>query len=130
MSRIPDISTGERRTVLAKALEIVKAERKRHADWAESAEEWRRQGYRPHYCPHGMNLWVDYDVICGACEDGRGYFDYLTELDVALCYVGGLMREVLRRRRALGDLMTIDAHVPITGDLYRWTYAPLKDGRF
>lgn len=30
----------------------------------------RERGYRPHYCEHGTNQWVDYDNICGPCEDG------------------------------------------------------------
>lgn len=30
----------------------------------------RQEGHRPHYCEHGTNLWVDYDNICGPCEDG------------------------------------------------------------
>lgn len=41
-----------------------------HEDYLEECEYYREQGYRPHYCEHGTNLWVDYDNICGPCEDG------------------------------------------------------------
>lgn len=55
------------------------------ADWYENGDgrksDWRRsengkmrnyggKGYRFPYCPHGTDLWTDYDNICGPCEDG------------------------------------------------------------
>lgn len=47
------------------------------ANWEAQCEEYaaecaqnRRDGYAPSACFHGRNLWVDYDVICGHCEDG------------------------------------------------------------
>lgn len=33
-------------------------------------EEYAREGYRPHYCIHGVNMWVDYDCACWRCEEG------------------------------------------------------------
>lgn len=45
---------------------------------AEDAAQDRRDGHRAHYCVHGMNLWTDYDPICGPCEDGlTSVADYL-----------------------------------------------------
>ena len=54
--------------------------------WTEylaECEEDRRNGYRPHYCRHGADLWVDYDVICGPCEDGWSYWDEDREREAA-----------------------------------------------
>lgn len=49
--------------------------------WEEDCEQDWAEGHRPHHCPHGMNQWIDYDNICGPCEDGfsspRDYIDML-----------------------------------------------------
>ncbi len=58
------------RLLLTRALTHVKAQRVRKAEYEAECREWARQGYRAHHCPHGRDLWVDYDVICGPCEDG------------------------------------------------------------
>lgn len=49
----------------------------------EKREAWAR-GEMLHYCVHGTNLWTDYDPMCGPCEDGYGYWDYLTFAGLAL----------------------------------------------
>lgn len=36
-------------------------------------EEYAREGYRPQYCIHGVNMWVDYDCACWRCEEGVEY---------------------------------------------------------
>ena len=41
----------------------------RDAAYAAEVAEYRDLGYRARYCPHGMNQWVDYDNICGPCEE-------------------------------------------------------------
>jgi len=43
----------------------------RRAEYARECQDYRDQGHRPHYCIHGTDLWVDYDNICGGCEDSR-----------------------------------------------------------
>jgi hypothetical protein len=50
---------------------------------AECAE-YAAQGYRPYSCFHGTSLWSDYDVMCGACEDGYGWFDPMLYRQMAL----------------------------------------------
>ncbi len=40
-----------------------------YAGYLAEVDNWRAQGYRAHYCEHGTNLWVEYDPICGPCED-------------------------------------------------------------
>ena len=53
--------------IALRALRDIQADRRR---WEESCEEDSRNGYRAHYCEHGMNMWTDYDPICGPCEEG------------------------------------------------------------
>ena len=57
-----------------------KAIAKRDTEWLDEAREYEKNGYRPHYCPHGTDLWVDWDPICGMCEEG------LTPLQEAVYY--------------------------------------------
>lgn len=42
----------------------------RDREYREECREYKEQGFAPHYCKHGTNLWVDYDPICPGCEDG------------------------------------------------------------
>jgi hypothetical protein len=41
------------------------------AEREQEEREAAEQGFRPHYCIHGTNQWVDYDNICYGCEDGQ-----------------------------------------------------------
>jgi hypothetical protein len=69
--------------VARRALPILKSLRERDREYQEACEaDWRR-GFRPHYCPHGMNLWVDWDPICGPCEES------LTLLEEAVAIARG-----------------------------------------
>ena len=58
------------RTELITARHIVHYLERKQADYEEDCERDRKEGHRPHYCEHGMNLWTDYDPICGYCEEG------------------------------------------------------------
>lgn len=56
------------------------------ANWAARIEEYaaecaqdRKEGHRPSHCIHGAYLWVDWDVICGRCEDGDTPLDLYQE---------------------------------------------------
>lgn len=44
-------------------------------DYREACEEDARNGHRPHYCVHGVNMWVDYDCACYQCEDGETVYE-------------------------------------------------------
>ena len=33
-----------------------------------ACKEWADEGFAPHYCIHGVNLWVDFDCACFRCE--------------------------------------------------------------
>ena len=51
-----------------------------NAEYAQACREWRDQGYYPHYCRHGVNLWTDADSVCGACESGRSDLERAVDL--------------------------------------------------
>lgn len=70
------------------ALNILKSWRERFAQHEEAGREYAEQGYRNHYCVHGMNQWTDYDNICGMCEDGYGYWDYQEFLELSRAEAG------------------------------------------
>ena len=40
----------------------------RREEYRKECAEYAKQGFRPHYCIHGTNLWVDYDCACWRCE--------------------------------------------------------------
>lgn len=96
-------------------------------DWAEydaECAEYAKQGYRPYSCFHGTSLWVDYDVMCGACEDGYGWFDPMLYRQLAIseakqAYALFEQRmEVYTKASALG--------APIDhGTMIKWVSAPL-----
>ena len=79
------------KTVAEVALPILRDLKERERRYYEDVAEWHKQGYRAHYCPHGMNLWVDYDAICPGCEDG------ITVYEEALDRAHGIIRRTLRR---------------------------------
>lgn len=62
----PTLSPARATAILAERDRLLQVQ----ADWRAEAREDARQGFRPHYCIHGMNMWTDYDPICGGCEDG------------------------------------------------------------
>lgn len=65
------------------ALRILNDWRERFEAHEEESRNYAKQGYRNHYCVHGTNQWTDYDNICGPCEDGYGYWDYLEFLKLS-----------------------------------------------
>jgi len=40
----------------------------RREEYRKECAEWSAKGFRPHYCIHGVNMWVDYDCACAECE--------------------------------------------------------------
>lgn len=39
--------------------------------YLEECKEYADSGHRHPYCFHGTSMWVDYDPMCGGCEEGR-----------------------------------------------------------
>lgn len=64
-------------------LGILKEWRETFAEYEAQVEQNHKNGYIAHYCVHGVDMWTDYDAICGPCEHGYGYFDYLEYLDLS-----------------------------------------------
>ena len=62
--------TLDKKHVALRALRILRDLQKQEREWQAEAEEYAKQGHRPHYCIHGTNQWTDYDNICGGCEEG------------------------------------------------------------
>lgn len=56
----------------------------RYAEYEDECRADYAEGHRPHYCEHGLNLWVDHDPICGYCEDGESASDPFTRRRMAL----------------------------------------------
>ncbi len=121
MSRVPSA------LVLSTAMRINRRLEASYAAYLADCEEDRQQGYRPHFCQHGMNLWTDFDPICGYCEDGFTMADgvvrrtyALSEARAAVAEFEALMDacEVLRKYRigvsaedkgrAIADMLAYD----------------------
>lgn len=52
------------------------------AEYRTACAEAAAEGFAPHYCIHGTNLWTDYDPICGACEAGE-FTEYTSPAEIA-----------------------------------------------
>ena len=111
-----------------RAIQRVKALRKREADYAAEVDAWYRsgdgrapnwrtepdgrrwnaggRGYTFPTCIHGTSRWTDYDNICGPCEDGP-------ENVYELAWYSAIrdVEEYLRRIRAITQ--ATDAGVPV-----------------
>lgn len=88
------------------AISFYRGRVKRYEEWEEEAAAARREGFRPERCPHGTNWHVDYDPICGECEDPRdGTGPY--HLDRAACRRWAL--DLAATRVRIADRMRSDA---------------------
>lgn len=97
MNTITDgLTDAEKRIAIAKARHIFARQEKTLAEWKVDAAEAAADGYRPHYCVHGTNLWTDYDNICQGCEDW-GYTGFPSYSDL----LGDAIRYVKERRYAI-----------------------------
>lgn len=113
------LTAREQKMVLA----LLRQSRARYDVYLSDCEDDRRNGYRPHYCRHGVSLWVDYDCACGRCEDEGNYWDYLTELSNARWEVRNAKRETLKRIDAMVAVSALGGDVSSLmswcGDLMR-----------
>lgn len=80
--------SAETRKIHELALVILAAKRRAYEEYDEAVTAHYRdpemRKYRFPNCIHGTSNWTDYDNICGACEEGYGYFDYLRDLGDSL----------------------------------------------
>lgn len=79
-----EIKTKTPTFILKLAVKIFESYRKQWAAYDAECAEYAEQGYRPYACFHGTQLWSDYDVICGACENGYGWFDPMLYRQMAI----------------------------------------------
>jgi hypothetical protein len=110
------------------AAHIKKQLDKRVKEYEEDCESWAEQGYRPHYCFHGVNLWTDYDPICGRCEDSDDWRDTEAK-SIALAEdalidfdeQGKAIRDVLNSLSHLADLNGIlrSTRISIQNELFK-----------
>lgn len=42
--------------------------KQQQAEYEQECQEYLKNGYRPQYCKHGTNMWVDWDCACWRCE--------------------------------------------------------------
>lgn len=100
---------------------------KREEEYYAECEEWAEEGYRPHYCIHGTNLWTDYDPICGPCEDGEPLWDDARDWADAKWRAEETLKAVERRTELASKVRDED---PRNGDLIaemsRWSFEPFK----
>ncbi len=62
--------------------------------YLDMCEYDRSQGHTPRSCEHGTDRWVDYDNICGPCEDGITMRDGAMRRTMALSRARKAYREI------------------------------------
>jgi hypothetical protein len=112
------LSTSDKKIAVA----LLRRSRAQYASYLEDCEDDRRNGYRPHYCRHGVSMWVDYDCACWQCEEYGNYWDYLTELTAARDTVYSARLEVAKRRAALAPIRALGGDVSALID---WVIEPM-----
>lgn len=112
---------------LVLALKIFRRWESQWASYQSDCEDWSKQGFRPQYCFHGRNMWVDYDCVCGTCED-LGYYSFdahgyrRLSLDQAI----HAYAEMNRRTKVLMTLMEMGAPATETMALGEWACQPVS----
>ena len=72
-----------------------------------------------------MNLWVDYDVICGPCEDHGSSWDYVVEASYALGRAASIVKLSSDRFDAIWALTKLGASWHQVKDLTDWALEPI-----
>lgn len=102
--------------------------RRIEANWEAyeaACEEYAKEGYRPSSCFHGRNMWVDYDCVCGICEE-YGYYSFNRQAyrAEALAEAHRAVAEVSERTSALVKLSSLGAPIKMV-DFNEWICEPL-----
>jgi hypothetical protein len=111
--------------VLSLALVIFKDYAKAWEAYEETCNQYAKEGYRPHYCFHGTNLWTDYDPMCGPCEDGYGYFEPNDYRSIALREAKQAYAAQSERIDALIKLQTMGAPIDLLA-FSKWVTEPVQ----
>lgn len=103
--------------------------RQTEASWEAfeaQCEEERSQGYRPSSCFHGRNMWVDYDCVCGICEDyGYYHFNRQAYRAEALAEAHRILDVVSERTAAVVKMHSLGAPIKMV-DFNEWICEPLE----
>lgn len=82
-----ELTASAKETILREARKDWKDYLAKLENYNTMVEDCAKRGYRPEYCFHGTPLWVDYDVMCPACESGN-YTTYMTFADILSLTLG------------------------------------------
>ena len=96
-------------------------------EWEAVAVQCYREGYRPHYCIHGTNLWTDYDNICWGCEE-YGYTGLPQRHAVALEVATAAVRATEERCAVLDAFYAAGgryASQDLQDAMLTWAYEPI-----
>ncbi|UUG69551.1 hypothetical protein SEA_SHAM_251 [Streptomyces phage Sham] len=126
------------------ALKILRALKKREAEYRAERAEWYRSGdgrspkwYQgpdddrpynyggkgyafPYACVHGSSAWTDYDNICGPCEDGYSIYQ------IAIWEATERVAKVNERIEWLSDAPDALRHTDMHRDLIEWALSPIR----
>jgi hypothetical protein len=126
------------------ALKILRALKKREAEYHADREEWYRSGdgrspkwYQgpdddrpynyggkgysfPAACVHGSSAWTDYDNICGPCEDGYSIYQ------LAIWEAKERVSKVNERINWLCDAPDALRNTDMHRDLIEWALSPIR----
>lgn len=126
VDRVAVKGSAERTLMLKIAVAYMRWLRERRDTYERECEAYARQGYRPHYCIHGVNQWVDYDIPCGSCEEGY------TDQEFALMWAHIEVRQWIERMTLTSDFYTgardKGARIPseLASMMSTWTAEPLE----
>jgi hypothetical protein len=110
--------------ILEIAKVILDRYRAQYAEYEAECEEYYREGFRPQYCSHGVNMWVDYDCACGMCEEYGNYWNFEAYASMALGEAKRAWAEHESRIQLLIDLMKRNAPIQ-TAELSKWATEPI-----
>lgn len=117
----------ERPILYKRALFHVKRLRKVQIAYDEEVLEAAKDGYRPSHCIHGTNLWVDWDPICGPCEDGFGRYEGEALYKAALWAAESDISEYTRRFRLIAPLVGEYGLSSIREQLIEWAGETIRE---
>lgn len=78
-----------------------------YQEYLEKVESDYRKGFRAEHCEHGTNQWVDYDPICGPCEDGWSMANGVDRRRRALDEAQSRIERVAEMRRVLSEAVIV-----------------------
>lgn len=78
-----------------------------YQEYLEKVESDRRKGFRAEHCEHGTYQWVDWDPICGPCEDGWSMENGVHRRRRALDEAQYRIERVAEMRRVLSEAVTV-----------------------